>query len=463
MAGIAGISEPGKQTQVNKMVERIYTRGKGHQKAIETPFVTMQAVWSDAERGRKSDFLQKNAVWDGVNLPEDLPEELPGWNEPFALAAAREDGFILARDMLGVKPLYYGKVDDALAFASEVKALLAITNDIHEFPAGSWYTPKKGFQTFSKLEPGIPLREGPMSIADELRKKLDAAIECRVVSDSMGSWLSGGVDSSVIAVLARKYVHEFHSFVSGVSGADDIKYGTEMAEFLGTTHHVITVNLQDMLRVLPEVIYHLESFDALLVRSSVTNYLTGKVVSDYVGAVFSGEAGDELFAGYDYIKQIPEKEITAELQDITLRLHNTALQRVDRSAYAHGVMPMVPFTDTNVVEYAFRIPAKYKVYREGEKATEKWILRKAVDGLVPDSILWRPKAKFWQGAGVREILHDHAANAISDADFARERKLPNGWSLHSKEELMYYRIFREQFGELPSLDWMGRTKGAPVE
>lgn len=463
MAGIAGISEPGKQTQVRKMVDKITKRGKDHNKTIETQYVTMQSIWSNEESGQVSKQVNDRTAWDGINLPEKLVDKLADWREPFAIAETEKDGLLLARDLLGVKPLYYGKINGALAFASEVKALMAVTDDIHEFPAGSWYSTRYGFTSFKKLEPGIPLLDDPLIIADELRKILDEAIECRVVSDSMGSWLSGGVDSSVIAVLARKYVREFHSFVSGVEGAPDIQYGTQMAKFLGTTHHVITVTLQDMLRALPEVIYHLESFDALLVRSSITNYLTARVVADYVGSVFSGEGGDELFAGYDYIKELPETAIQSELMDITMRLHNTALQRVDRSAYAHGVVPMIPFTDMRVVEFAFRIPAKYKMYRENGKSIEKWILRKSVDGLVPDSILWRPKAKFWQGAGVRELLHDYAMNAISDTDFARERYLPNGWQLISKEELMYYRIFKEHFGDLPNLDWMGRTKGAPVE
>jgi len=423
----------------------------------------MQSIWSDEESGRESNIIKDRAAWDGINLPDDLMEQLADWREPFAVAETEKDGLILARDLLGVKPLYYGKMNGTLAFASEVKALMAVTDDIHEFPAGSWYSARGGFTPFKKLEPGTPLMDDAFIIADELRTKLEEAIECRVVSDSMGSWLSGGVDSSVIAVLASKYIRDFHSFVSGVEGAPDIQYGTQMAEFLGTTHHVITVTLQDMLRVLPEVIYHLESFDALLVRSSITNYITAGAVADYVGSVFSGEAGDELFAGYDYIKELPESYIQTELMDITMRLHNTALQRVDRSAFAHGIVPMIPFADMRVVEYAFRIPSKYKLYRDNGRAIEKWILRKAVDGLVPDSILWRPKAKFWQGAGVREILHDYAMEAISDGDFARERNLANGWLLNSKEELMYYRIFREHFGDLPNLDWMGRTKGAQVE
>jgi asparagine synthase (glutamine-hydrolysing) len=186
------------------------------------------------------------------------------------------------------------------------------------------------------------------------------------------------------------------------------------------------------------------------------------MVSDYVGVVYSGEGGDELFAGYDYIKDLPTEKIPEECEDIVMRLHNTALQRVDRSAQAHGVVPFVPFTDREVVEYALSIPPEYKVYRGDSAPIEKWILRKAVEDTVPDAVLWRPKAKFWQGAGVQELLSEHAESTISDADFQNERLLPNGWMLNSKEELMYYRIFKDHFGELTQLDWMGRTKGAPV-
>jgi asparagine synthase (glutamine-hydrolysing) len=292
---------------------------------------------------------------------------------------------------------------------------------------------------------------------------LEQAIIRRAAADEMGSWLSGGVDSSAIAALARPHVRVLHTFVSGVEGAPDIEYGARMADFLGTEHHVLKVTLQDLLAALPEVIYHLESFDALLVRSSITNYLTSKMVSDYVGVVYSGEGGDELFAGYDYIKDLPAEAIPGECEDIIMRLHNTALQRVDRSAHAHGVVPVVPFTDRDVVEYALKIPPEYKVYRGDGAPVEKWILRKAVEDAVPESVLWRPKAKFWQGAGVQELLSDHADSAVTNEDFQRERLLPNGWKLNSKEELMYYRIFKEHFGELAQLDWMGRTKGAPVQ
>lgn len=463
MAGIVGIAMPGRQQDVVQMHEKISHRGNDRAKLLEKRDVTMQASWSEVQARPTPLSLQMNAVWDGVSAPVPDPDSLSQRREPFALAAVSSDGLFLARDTLGVKPLYYGKTDDSLAFASEVKALLTVTDDVYEFPPGTWYTPDEGFNSFSKIKTGKLPHKDADKIASDLRLKLEQAITRYAISDEMGSWLSGGVDSSAIAALARPHVRKLHTFVSGVEGAPDVDYGGRMADFLGTDHHVLTVTLKDLLAALPEVIYHLESFDALLVRSSITNYLTSRMVADYVGVVYSGEGGDELFAGYDYIKDIPTKDIPAECEDIVMRLHNTALQRVDRSAHAHGVIPFVPFADMEVVEYALSIPPEYKVYRDNGRATEKWILRKAVEDAVPADVLWRPKAKFWQGAGIQELLAEHAASTISDAEFKNERMLPNGWKLNSKEELMYYRVFKEHFGELPQLDWMGRTKGAPVQ
>jgi asparagine synthase (glutamine-hydrolysing) len=291
---------------------------------------------------------------------------------------------------LGVKPLYYGQFEESMAFASEVKALLTLTEDVNEFPPGHLYTPAEGFKPFATIRTGMISDHAVEKIISGLRLRLEQAIIRRVVSEEMGSWLSGGLDSSAIAALAKPYVGTLHSFVSGVEGAPDLVYGRQMAEYLGTEHHELIVTLEDMLEALPQVIYNLESFDALLVRSSITNYLTAQLVSDYVGAVFSGEGGDELFAGYAYIKEIPEQDISGELEDIIGRLHNTALQRVDRSSQAHGVGAMVPFTDPEVLDFALRIPAKYKMYRNGGDAIEKWILRKAVEDLLPETILWRP-------------------------------------------------------------------------
>jgi asparagine synthase (glutamine-hydrolysing) len=311
---------------------------------------------------------------------------------------------------------------------------------------------------YSQLRKLPVLNEHPDDIAQELRLRLEAAVKKRLVAGNVGAWLSGGLDSSAIAALARQYSQPFHTFTAGLPGAPDVIHAQAVAEYIQAKHHVRIVQVKDLLNVLPEVIYHLESFDAWLVRSSVMNYLVAQQAADYVPAVFSGEGGDELFAGYDYLKSLDPAHLQDELLDITLRLHNTALQRVDRCASAHGTVAHVVFLESEVVDYALSIPIEYKLHQ----GVEKWILREAVADLLPKSVVERPKAKFWQGAGVDDLLAQHADRQISNQDFTQGRKLPNGWRLNTKEELLYYRIFKEHFGEFEDLAWMGRTKGSPV-
>jgi asparagine synthase (glutamine-hydrolysing) len=456
MAGIVGIGDDGKQEQVARMLERIAHRGDGGSKVIDSQGVTLGAVWSEAQAVPTSPTLRKQAAWDGNRPP--LPElsALAQKRGPFALAAATPVGVFLARDSLGVSPLYYGRTDDgALCFASEVKALLEVTQDVHEFPPGVCYDDQDGFNIFSEVDLRPTLKQDASQIASGLRLRLEQAVCRRIDADVMGCWLSGGLDSSAMAVLARPHLNRLHTFAAGLPGAPDLRFARQVAEFLGTMHHEVIVNLDDLLAVLPEVIYHLESFDALLVRSSLTNYLVTQYAADYVGSVFSGEGADELFGGYAYLKELEPDQLPGELLDLVRRLPSLALQRVDRSASAHGLAVHIPFLDPDVADYAMRIPPQFKVRRKDE-VIEKWILRQALADALPDEVLWRPKAKFWQGAGVGEVLAQYAEAQISDEEFKCERTLPNGWMLISKEELMYYRAFREHFGELSDLTWMGR-------
>lgn len=444
MSGIAGIAQPGKQNDVKRILEKISHRGRSIE-IIETDSATLGIVYSPYQSTALTLLQHSHTAWDDAG------------DGHFALAQGNE--LLLKRDPLGVAPLYYGWTQDhSLCFSSEVKGLLGNTRDVHELLPGHSFDGQRLEEYFHLARLPV-LEDTPEMITPELRYRLENAVKKCADSREVGAWLSGGLDSSALAALARPYVQPFHTFTAGLPDAPDVVNAQIVADFIRSDHHVRTVQLIDLLAVMPEVIYHLESFDALLVRSSIMNYLVAQLASDFVPAVFSGEGGDELFAGYEYLKSLDPTNLPDELIDITSRLHNTALQRVDRCASAHGTVAHVVFLDPDVVDYALRIPTEYKLHN----GVEKWILRQAVADILPPSIVNRSKSKFWQGAGVEDLLAQHADHQISDTDFTHERLLPNGWLLNTKEELMYYRIFREVFGEFDYLDWMGRTKGSPVK
>lgn len=445
MAGIAGIADSHGRAAVQRMLDRIQHRGPAGREIIEAPGATLGVVWPRLQERAGTLLRERQTARDGDSE----------WHR--AEARLEEGRLILARDNLGLAPLYYGRTPEGQrCFASEVKALLEVTREIREFPPGSQDDVGGASRKFV-LGQQTPLGDPPDEIARELKRRLETSIQRRLSGEVAGCWLSGGLDSSAIVALARPHVKQLHTFAVGLRDAADLPFADETAAFLGATHHALIVDVAQLRALLPTVICNLESFDALLVRSSLTNYLVGELSSQYVPAVFSGEASDELFAGYEYLKSLPAEALSGELLDIASRLHNTAFQRVDRSASAHGLVAYVPFADGPVVEYAVRIPVAYKL-RDG---VEKWILRRALDGLLPDSVLRRTKSKFWEGAGLGDLLARQAEEQITDDEFRRERMLADGSTINSKEELLYYRVFREQFGDLPDLSWVGRTKGTP--
>jgi asparagine synthase (glutamine-hydrolysing) len=478
MSGIAGIAQRDGEQIVSQALHAIEHRGRGGARLLQTVSATLGAVDSDERVTELSSDRQGTLVYDGLlhlragadvgpdgvwNLyRQEGPSFVNRLAGPFALAIADNHGLFLARDLVGVAPLYYGFAEGALCFASEVKALLGWATNVRELPPGHCYFEPDGAIRFDRLAGRAPLDVTAEDAADELRARLDRATLRRLsAGGEVGAWLSGGLDSSAIAAIGCRLSPGMKTFAVGVEGAPDLEYARTVAQHIGSKHFERVVTLDEMLVALPEVIYHLESFDALLVRSSVMNFLAGEMAADHVDSVLSGEGGDELFAGYEYLKGLEQSKLADELVDITRRLHNTALQRVDRCSSAHGIAAHTPFLDPDVLDYALSIPVEYKICRNGG-AVEKWILRRAVAAYLPESVVNRPKAKFWEGAGVTDILERHIEEVISDSEFAKERTLPGNDLLNTKEELFYYRIFREHFGEIEDLSFVGRTKGAPV-
>ncbi len=367
----------------------------------------------------------------------------------YAFAIVDGDHLFLARDPLGIKPLYYGSDGTTFYFASEIKALQDIVVEVREFLPGYTYSSRQGFVQQYDLRAVVDAIKPSGAITPlDVRKQLQQAVHTHLMSDvPLGVFLSGGLDSSIIAALVKQEIPDLHSFSVGVEGSEDLVFARQMANYLGTQHHEYIYTQDEMLAVLPEVIYYLESFDPALVRSAVANYFLARLASQYVKVILSGEGADELYSGYSYLKQIETSQaLHSELVETTAELHNRNLQRLDRMTMAHGLEGRVPFLDRQFVEFSFTVPIELKLF--GSQAIEKWILRKAFEDLLPVEVVWRAKQKFAEGAGSAYIFEQMAAGVITDEELHRERQQildETGHRIRSKEALYFYRVFRRFF------------------
>src|SRR5215211_3355228 len=279
-------------------------------------------------------------------LDEYGPEALKRLNGMYAFVMATEDGrFVAARDPVGIKPLYWTPpqaTGGPVRFASEMHAFDPEWRPLVEpFPPGHAWTPEDGLVRFASavpqeivpLPPGTHLRAGT-------REALVNAVERQMMGDvPVGVFLSGGLDSSLVAAIAARTV----------------------AEFLGTDHHEIDYRAAEALESLPNVVRAIESFDPGLVRSAVPNYMLARMTRQHVRVVLTGEGADELFAGYEYLREFTEPaDLHAELERTVRSLHNLNLQRCDRVTMAHAVEARVPFLDREVIEWALRVPPEAK-------------------------------------------------------------------------------------------------------
>jgi asparagine synthase (glutamine-hydrolysing) len=370
----------------------------------------------------------------------------------FAFAVADEDRLFLARDPIGIKPLYYGRrrnggEGDHFYFASELKALIDHVDEAAEFPAGTYYDSRRGFVPYYRV-PDAPPQERPVpDILRAVRQGLEDAVVSHLMSDvPVGAFLSGGLDSSLIAAIARRHVRELHTFAVGVEGSSDLLAARQVADYIGSIHHEYAFTAQEALDLLPEIIYYLESFDQDLVRSAIPCYFCARLAADYVKVILTGEGADELFAGYQYYKRYDEPAaLHQELHRSVSTLHNLNLQRVDRLTMCHGIEGRVPFLDTHFIDLGMSIPTelKLKVDRTGQPV-EKWVLRQACEDLLPPEILWRGKEKFGEGSGTIAMLQTALAPQISGIDLAAYQAQV-GEHLRTAEEAFYHKLLTQAY------------------
>ncbi len=394
-----------------------------------------------------------------VHLYEEEAEDMLGrLDGMFALALAGPKGLLLARDPVGIKPLYYGRRGETFLAASELKAFPPM-DDLRMLPAGHALTVGQEPHRFAApLSVCRTLRDPPRpEILATLRRLLAAAVEKRLMADvPVGVFLSGGLDSSIVAALMRPHVRDLHSFAAGLHEAPDLAAARRVAAHLGTTHHEAVYTEEEARDALPGVIRMLESFDAPLVRSAIPCHFVSRLAARHVKVVLTGEGADELFAGYSYLAGLPPAALRSEILAITDRLQDTNLLRTDRMTMAHGLEGRVPFLDLAVVRFALRIPPEELA--PGPGRPEKALLREAFRDLLPPEIADRGKLKFSEGAGSAETFARIARAEIPPEVFAREREPEPGLVLRSPEELAYYREWRRALGPHIPSSLVGRTR-----
>lgn len=396
-----------------------------------------------------------------LHLYEDLgPACVTKLDGMFAFVLSDGKQVFAARDPLGIKPLYMGRdANGGVWFASELKALIDVCASIEEIPPGFAYSRGTLQQWFEPLwlePPDRSLMLDPSSIRD----KLESAVVKRLMSDvPVGVFLSGGLDSGIIAAMVRQHVDELHSFSVGLEGSPDILAAREVAEHLGTRHHEYVYTSGEVIRMLEEVIAHLESYDPALLRSAVPCYFVSKMASDHVKVVLSGEGSDEAFAGYLYFGTVGDPAtLHRECVRLLTGLHNMNLQRVDRMTMAHSIEGRVPFLDIDFLDAVMAIDPSEKLHRPGRP--EKWLLRNAVADLLPESILWRTKQEFAQGCGSEWTLREHCEEVVSEDDMAAAIQRYPVDTPRTKEEFHFRRIFEDIFPGETSRQTVGRWRGA---
>ncbi len=396
----------------------------------------------------------------------DFIDELEGMFA-FILYDEEQDAYLIARDHIGIIPLYTGYDEHGNFYvSSEMKALAGVCKTISEFPPGHYLWSKEGKITkyYKRDWMEYDNVKDNTSNLEELRVAFEKAVKSHMMSDvPYAVLLSGGLDSSLVSAVAAQYVAKrvededktdawwprLHSFAVGLEGAPDLKAAKKVADMIGTVHHEIHFTIQEGLDAIRDVIYHLETYDTTTIRAATPMYLmTRKIKAMGIKMVLSGEGSDEIFGGYLYFHKAPNaKEFHEETVRKLDRLHMFDCARANKATSAWGVEARVPFLDKNFIDVAMRLNPQDKMCLDGKM--EKWILRKAFDNgeTLPAEVLWRQKEQFGDGVGYSWIdsIREFVDNEVTDQQLATaEFRFPVN-TPDTKEGYYYRTIFESYF------------------
>ena len=383
----------------------------------------------------------------------------------FVLFDEKKNEYLVARDHMGIIPLYMGWDKHGTFYvSSELKALEGVCNKIEIFPPGHLLSSKTGVveKWYNRDWMSFDNVKDNETSLDELQNALEKAVHRQLMSDvPYGVLLSGGLDSSITSALAKKYSKnrvesndlkaawypQLHSFAVGLKGSPDLKAAKKVADHINSIHHEITFTVQEGLDAIKDVIYHLETYDVTTVRASTPMYLMARVIKSMgIKMVLSGEGADEIFGGYLYFHKAPNaKEFHNETVRKLDKLYQYDCLRANKSLAAWGIEGRVPFLDKEFLDVAMRLNPKDKMISSDKM--EKWVLRKSFEKYLPESVAWRQKEQFSDGVGynwidsLKELVEEKVTDDMFDnAKFRFPFQAPM-----SKEEYFYRSIFEEHF------------------
>ena len=471
MAGIAGTFGADTRRQIiEQMLDKMRHRGQENTNIFQADGICGGVVASDLSQSRGNGFAEDGNIavlFDGeiyierasgksdaevvLELYKKHGRVFGGFLQGvFACAVYDGNDVILARDTVGVRPLYYGKTaDGSMCFASEMKALAGIADQLHELLPATTFSTDTGVAGYISRYPDVEIPQTISPAADKLRQYLTDAVHRRMDDGAVGACLlSGGLDSSIIASVAHQVNPDLPMITVGVQGAPALKNAEIMAQYLGAKHEVFIFDAEQIKDIIPKAVYTLESFDEDCVSGAIANLFASATAAKYTNCILSGEGGDELFGGYHLLKKLPTESQRLKMMEKLIAIaYNTAVQRLDRAMMGNSINYRTPFIDTEVIAFALQIPVQWKIHRAGNgRLVEKWILREAFKDMLPEEIYSREKLRFSGGTGTDSLMDNIAADEIDSNEFNKEsRKTQGGYHLNSLKELWYHKIFKENF------------------
>eukprot|EP00013_Stygamoeba_regulata_P001060 CAMPEP_0177633898 /NCGR_PEP_ID=MMETSP0447-20121125/3084_1 /TAXON_ID=0 /ORGANISM="Stygamoeba regulata, Strain BSH-02190019" /LENGTH=498 /DNA_ID=CAMNT_0019135591 /DNA_START=105 /DNA_END=1601 /DNA_ORIENTATION=- len=376
----------------------------------------------------------------------------------------RNKSFCAARDPIGIKPLYYVRTGaGAWYISSEIKSFQKVNvplANIKSLPPGHYITSENPVPVQYYVLPFVRAIPDKHMVAT----LLEHAVSKRMLADvEVGTFLSGGIDSSIVTMLASRFKKDIHAITVGNEGSPDVEAAKKVAEHLGIRHTIKSFTPEELRGYLDRAVFHCETYNPVLVTGGAVTLMAAEAAKQAgITVVLCGEGADELFAGYKAMRFHSPLKVYDGCRDLMNMINHTECKRLDRMTMAVSLEARTPFLDLGVVQYALNLPYDAKIKEVNGRLVEKHILREAFDGTLPDSVIWREKMPFDQGSGSRKVLLEAAAAAITDEEYAQlQRAHPNA-QLQSKEMAYYWKVWYKHFGETGGEDMFNMFGYYPV-